>query len=159
MEGTNRFAYNDVFDLDLDQIKSVGHSLVAIQSRVNDTVSKFNETMDDTDGLGDLRMLNASKNRTNINKILVQQERRAREQQKLAAALARPEDHDMTDSDDEWNIEEKKIMLGMESSSHVADEGYRSVEKLIERISGVQNGAANRLSSLILEIDAIYVHR
>ena len=85
----------------------------------------------------------------------MQQERRAREQQKLAAALARPEDHDMTDSDDEWNIEEKKIMLGMESSSHVADEGYRSVEKLIERISGVQNGAANRLSSLILEIDAM----
>ena len=40
--------------------------------------------MDDTDGLGDLRMLNASKNRTNINKILMQQERRAREQQKLA---------------------------------------------------------------------------
>ena len=69
--------------------------------------------------------------------------------------MARPEDHDMTDSDDEWNIEEKKIMLGMESSSHVADEGYRSVEKLIERISGVQNGAANRLSSLILEIDAM----
>ena len=61
MEGSDRFAYNDVFDLDLDQIKSVGHSLVAIQSRVNDTVSKFNETMDDTDGLGDLRMLNASK--------------------------------------------------------------------------------------------------
>ena len=53
MEGSDRFAYNDVFDLDLDQIKSVGHSLVAIQSRVNDTVSKFNETMDDTDGLGD----------------------------------------------------------------------------------------------------------
>ena len=56
-DGYDRFADNDVFNMDLDQIKSVGHSLVAIQSRVNETVSKFNESMGDSDGLGDLRII------------------------------------------------------------------------------------------------------
>eukprot|EP00943_MAST-04B_sp_MAST-4B-sp1_P005376 g5376.t1 len=55
MDTYSRYASSDVFNMDLDQIKSVGHSLVAIQSRVNDTVSKFHETMGDNDGLGDLR--------------------------------------------------------------------------------------------------------
>ena len=121
-DGYDRFADNDVFNMDLDQIKSVGHSLVAIQSRVNETVSKFNESMGDSDGLGDLRIRNASNNRNKITKLLSDQERRAREQKKIADALSRPEEDDMTDSDDEWNIEEKKILLGLESSSHVADE-------------------------------------
>ena len=136
-DGYDRFADNDVFNMDLDQIKSVGHSLVAIQSRVNETVSKFNESMGDSDGLGDLRIRNASNNRNKITKLLSDQERRAREQKKIADALSRPEEDDMTDSDDEWNIEEKKILLGLESSSHVADEGYRSVEKLIDKMISV----------------------
>ena len=77
-DGYDRFADNDVFNMDLDQIKSVGHSLVAIQSRVNETVSKFNESMGDSDGLGDLRIRNASNNRNKITKLLSDQERRAR---------------------------------------------------------------------------------
>ena len=93
-DGYDRFADNDVFNMDLDQIKSVGHSLVAIQSRVNETVSKFNESMGDSDGLGDLRIRNASNNRNKITKLLSDQERRAREQKKIADALSRPEEID-----------------------------------------------------------------
>ena len=52
-------------------------------------------------------------------------------------------------------IEEKKIFLGMESDNTLAVEGSRNVQNLIMKITGIQSGAASRLSSLILEIDAM----
>ncbi len=147
----------DPFEEKLRYIQEHGNptdQLVAIQTRINHTVLEFDEALG-TDTLADLRFQSDQNSRKRIEGLLKAQERRAVQLKNLRKSVENGPESDLDSSDDEWKIEEKKIFLGMESDNTLAVEGSRNVQNLIMKITGIQSGAASRLSSLILEIDAM----
>ena len=151
------FSDGDPFEAKLNSYtknRSLGENLCAIQNRIKSVVDDFDAEMTG-DGLNDLRNQESVAGRTNICKLFRQQERRARELSKLQTDFGHGPESDFESSDDEWKVEEKKILLMMEAGNTLAEDGTRTIQDLIEGISNVQSGAASRLSNLIIEIDAM----
>ena len=125
-----------------------------ITTRVAKTIHQFDE--ESRDEIGDLRVLEDQANRQEITKLILKQERRAKEVDRLHKEHAKSlYDNEHSNMESSWQDEENHIIDEQHLMSVEIDNSQRNVDGLLQLVNETQENAIVNLNDILQKLEQI----